>query len=196
MKKSTVLVLALALPVAQSFGATAYSNFGPGNGFNNSIGWTLSTSASVIGMDFAQGEQFTSAVSGNLTMVDAALGNFFGDSTVTMSLYADAGGSLGSFLGSQTATAVPGYTVAALDFSSENISLVAGQSYWLVGSAMNDGWDGWGWNNTGAGGMHYANGQYSSNTQGAFDVMATPEPAPIAALGFGVLGFLARRRKK
>jgi hypothetical protein len=46
-------------------------------------------------------------------------------------------------------------------------------------------------------GSDHFNGSWNPGFEGtATQAMATPEPAPMAALGLGVLGFVARRKKK
>lgn len=182
--------------------AQIFDNFGGGNSYNGGIGWTISGPGSGVG-DNQQGEQFTAGQTALAGTLDIAMGHVTGTPSVTMSLYMDAGGTIGSQVGTSVVVATnPGSFGAGTEYVSANVSgagwnVTNGSQYWLVAVSASDAWHAWNWNSTGDTGGHWFNGGgYSTQDHGAFRLTAVPEPATMIALGAGLAALAARRRRK
>jgi len=186
----------------------AYNNFGVGDSYNTSSGWTIGGTTSSVGQ-ITQGDQFTSLTSGTLVSVTVAFTNVNGTNSGNIALYNDSGAntigsqitnwSFGSLPAFGDATAPP--TVLTNGFPS--ITLTAGNKYWIVADVVSTNtWDVFNENSTGASGLHGINANgggftYDQRTAGAFRVVTAPvpEPATMAALGLGFVAMLRRKRK-
>lgn len=211
MKLSTLhrfafLVIGGSIASASS-AIVAYDNFGPGDTYDTSTGWTESGPASVAGT-YMTGCQFKSGVSGMLSSITLAVGHLTGTNSVDVQLYADSGsGSLGTLMATFTLTGCgnfgSNYVPGIVTNANPGVQLAMGSEYWVVPVASPDSWHAWNWNNTGAmGQLAYStdNGSsfsYFADRTGAMrvEVGAVPEPGTMAALGAGLLA-IARRRKK
>ncbi len=184
----------------------AYGNFIGGSGYDYTSGQIIS------GPDATpyatRGYRFTSAADGALESIEAGImyqGAGSGPNAVTMTLYADNGGTLGSVLESWTLTDLPtfGSPAPARSFSSVvHPTLVAGEAYFLVGSATGNSSACWGriWSmGDSVFSVDGAAYQYASNQwMGAYrvELSAVPEPATSALLlGLAGLGIIAVRRR-
>ncbi|MGC4043420.1 MAG: hypothetical protein QM758_06415 [Armatimonas sp.] len=141
-----------------------YSNFGPGDTFNISTGWTVSTAGSPVGGNFSVAGMFTASQNFTLTSFDIAAFHVSGLNSYLFSIVADnaglpTGASLFSTSGSLAGP-------ASVNSYSATGSLLAGNTYWLVMQpGGNDTWGAWNWNTTGATG--FANSGNGGATWGA-----------------------------
>ncbi len=191
-----------------SFAATVFSNFGPSDSFNTQAGHSISGSKSPLGETITAAMGFTPQGNFTLSQIDVAVAHFSGVDDVVLTLNGDSGGIPGAIMESWTLTGLPNfggdYSPIALA-SIPGVMLNAGQTYWLEASAGDPtNLSVWNENSIGetgpmdeyfSGGWH----EFANRTQGAFDVIgiaATPEPAPAALTGVGLLcmGGLLRRK--
>jgi hypothetical protein len=213
MKNRALLGMAACLLVLGGSGPARadvlFSNFGAGQTYQTGVGWTLSTQASSVGQNFAQGDAFTPSETANVTSVSAAIGLVTGANFIELRLFTDAGGKPGTLLESYDFTgamgnfgnANPPLTAA----STVHPLLTAGQQYWLIAFPSQNTWAAWNFNNTGDTGPHALtsdNGttyQVGTNTRGAFEVdgaFAIPEPTSLALAGIGFCGLLGYRWRR
>jgi hypothetical protein len=170
---------ALAVLVGANPSARAdviYDNFGPGDTYTTTTGWTIGTPP---GNPFwEQGDPFTVSGSYTLTQITVAAGYVLGPNVYVVWLMDDAGGVPGNIieefdfsdLGSFGSNNAPLVGVSAL-----NPTLEDGNQYWLVASTSGDTWSAWNWNSTGDTGDHAfrtdgGDWSVSTNTRGAFRV--------------------------
>lgn len=181
----------------------AYNNFGPNDEYEVGSGYTISGINSPVAAKYDQGDQFTSAETGEISLIRIAMGLVTGTNQFTLNLYADNGGVLGGLLGTWVVNDEMGSFGSAnpvIDIAVSGPTLTAGDQYWLIASVLDDTWAAWNLNVTGATGPHYWNNNgvdvYSTGTAGAFAVEVVPEPATMLALGAGLAALAARRRRK
>ena len=197
-------LLLSALPAGAQ--VLAYGNFTGGSGYDYNSGQIISGPDATPYV--TRGYRFTSAANGRRESLEAGLmyqGPGSGPNAVTMTLYADNAGTLGPVLESWTLTDLPtfGYPAPARTFSSVlHPTLVAGESYFLVGSATGDTSACWGriWNmGESVFSVDGAAYQYASNQwMGAYrvELSSVPEPATSALLlGLAGIGIIAVRRR-
>jgi hypothetical protein len=180
----------------------SFSTFGPGDTYNTGTGWTICTPASVLSFDSHMAQQFTSATTGDVTAISFASFLASGSGDVTLGLYADDGTDhVGAPLG--TWNLVAAFNPAGILTTSiaPGIGISSGQKYWVGLVGANDSWLGWNWNSTGATGLIQSNYLTSSGTASdtlsgfRVETQAVPEPATMAALAFGAVGLLRRRKR-
>jgi hypothetical protein len=204
--KTLSITVMAGMLVSAANAQLAVNTFGPGQTFNQFGGEPIGSD--VYGPSFYQsmGEQFTSGASGVVTDISVAFHSIAGPTDGVISLETDNAGSLGTVMESWDVSSLPGFNTAGVvdvSNSSPSVSLVSGQNYWLLltpgSGATVDAW-------MDATDMtpknlvfSYDGGATWTPTTfhgGAFSVQVTPEPAPFAALGLGVLGLALKRRKR
>jgi MYXO-CTERM domain-containing protein len=196
-------VAAIVLAAGSSHALVAYNNFGAGDSFSTG-------SSLLISSNYWDGFRFTSQSSGMLDKVTIPVSAMLGSTFVSVNLCHDSGGALGMGMigwayGTSGLVGTP-YAPQVLNNSSPSISLVAGQSYWLVVQTLDgDKAAFWNFNNTGASGAMASGGMGSPWTyeadylQGAFRVetvgSSVPGPAAFAPFALGLVGLLRRKRR-
>jgi hypothetical protein len=176
------------------FADTPFSSFGQNHEYFTGGGGSV-----MPGNDL--GYQFESGASGSLGSIEAAiLSGPFGAPTVNLTLWADLDGHLGGLLGSweviADGNAFNGDYITIQNADSE-IDLTAGETYWLL--ARTDGVGAWNLSDSESGNYVWGspeNYTYTNGRNGAFAVYTTttvPEPATLAIVGLGALGFARRR---
>jgi hypothetical protein len=210
------LIAAALLPLSAQAQTVAYSNFGPGNTFNNSHGWVEATASSPSRYFQSVGMEFTSLATGKLSSIDMALQNYQGDNTAMVYLSSSLPSnpsSIGNVLESFSANNLP--ALGSSSFLTLNSSLdpilTQGQTYYLTAVATGNTYDAWSWNNQNVTGTLYGTnsptgsyGEQYRQTLGAFSVTVTPlsaVPEAGSLAGFAVMGCcstlaLWRKRRK
>jgi len=196
-RKASLLLVGVATlaGVAAARAEVVYSNLGPGNSFDITSAW-----GALGNLAFP----FVATGSGDLASVEAAIvaSEGPGAAVITISVYTDDAGALGTRLDSSTlATTGTLLNPTLLDFAfSETARLTSGHTYWL--DAFSGTFWGWQFNNTGVNTTVYYNGNYVTCSPakdcpvGAFRVKA-PEPGTLSlvALALAGLAVLGRRRR-
>lgn len=194
---SKFLTLSFLVSLASASQAvTVYNNFGPGNSFNASTGWTVGLVTTNV-FDIAM--NFTAGATANVSAITVAT-NSPAVNGVRLNLYTDSGGLPGTLLESNVSgTNVGGvFTVAG-----SGSTLVNGQNYVLTMSMVDPSEDtGWCFTSPAVN----LNGSFRVNS-GAWNAFSfvpgsvfkiegepVPEPASLLALGAAVAA-LARRRR-
>ena len=190
---------------SSSLGAVIFNNFGAGNSYNISSGWTLSEGAP-INIDWDQGDGFT--VNGGdyfLDRIDLAIGLVVGQNRIFIDVYTTVGGLPGVVIDSAVIEGQMG------TFGQDNPPIVAlfdgstilqnGQQYFVIASTDTDTWAAWNLNSIGDMGPHafrqnLGDWSVSNNTRGAFRVKGTLVPAPGVLALLGMAGLVARRRRR
>lgn len=196
--------LAFLVVAGSANAVVAFTNFGAGDSFLTSTGWTISGPTSAPG-NFDQGEQFTAGATGSVSTIRLALQNVGGSNDYAVSLYEDAGDSVGTWMttwwGSGLGSFGSSYILTLVN-GFPSVALTAGNKYWLIASAPGDTWNAWMFNNQGGMGNHAfsaddgASYGYSTQNQGAFEVNVVPEPASMSAIAAGIAAMALRRRRK
>jgi hypothetical protein len=208
---SMAVMVAIALYAVPLPADIIHSNLGPGDSFDTSGGWNVSTldSANHVDQDIAM--PFT-VIGTNHTFTSAELAMKLwlgGTPSLDILLTADAGGVPGAVI--ETMSVTVGNDPALVTATSVlNPTLVAGTTYWIATLAGGDHSSLWmlagspgGNNPMGTVGFSYDRGESWSTSIGeeaAFRVNGNvvPEPASLTLLGLGFLGLLGHgwRRKR
>lgn len=183
-----------------SFGQTVtYTSFLPGYSFNTThqgIALTGPGDPNPVIAAF----QFTAGVTGPLDSVRVPIRYLWGHSDITISVYGDNSGQVGSLMKTWQISSLGGWHIDTVTNSDSSIVITSGTQYWLQLGSLGDGVHYWGkslqgglmqsayiFNNSGI--YSYGN----SDEFPAYEVSVVPEPASLIALSLGVL--LIRRRK-
>lgn len=204
-------IVGLAMTAVPSGAGVIYSSFGPGFAYS-SVGPEISGASSPDGL-FRLAAGFTSPGNAAVSRIDFAIGQLSGTNGVTVSLWTDAGGSLGSQLGTWDITGLSpvGQPEVNTIIGISGIDLAAGANYFLMAQSLaaggrevwSDGKVGVTTNVIGDSGSGWSTG---FNTRApAFDLLsaespvpAVPEPATLSlvAAGMAFAGSVRRRRNK
>ena len=178
MKK---LVITVAILLSSISGALAdvytYNSFGSGWSYNRNNGFDIYNGR-------PEGFQFTSSVSGKLTLVQTGMTNRSGDTTVSLFLYADTGfNAPGAFLGMALGHTMPFsypnmFPPVLFDFRGYNVQLLSAHKYWLI-AYSSSGSQFWGQNVMAMDNLWYDTDHVVfpfGIRGGAFSVSVTPPP--------------------
>ena len=213
---SSLLFLFMGLvAVRPAIAIDAYNNFGPGDSYDASTGYSVTGGDDDPPFFFTPrivGSRFTSEATGILAVIRIALHDNFtpGFNQVDIRLHeANGDGELGPIIAAFTRGGLPPFggldapeTITSFDPS---VVLTAGERYWIVVAPSDSTTEAfWNWNSTGAGdrfalstdfGGTYS---YSESRVGALriELISIPEPASGAILAGGIaLLSLGRRRR-
>lgn len=183
-----------------------FDNFGPGDAYDTSVGWTIGTDN-----DWQVGAGFVMSAGGDhlLNSVTASIRHIAGSNMVTLSVYDTIDGVPGSLLETSSATDLPPHDgtdapPTVFDFSGTT-ALMDGATYWVIASTDGPGgsWLAWNWNpdhTLGLHGQRQGDGpwQVFNFEQSVMRVQGSLIPAPgvLAMLGVGMIGLGGRSRRK
>jgi hypothetical protein len=205
------LILVVGVSSLPASADTFFSNFGQNNDYNCCVGGTIGGQNSPVGW-IIQANEFTAAISGNVSQIDVAVGFVTGTNGATVSLWTDSAGIPTAMLGSWDLTNLPNFgsccAVGTITGIS-GINLAAGTNYFLMVSAPDPTWDAWNYNSTGDVGLvdyTFDGGQTWNQAPGstryAFDVLGggggggVPEPASLIMFGSGLLAAAGTIRRR
>ena len=195
------IVLSLALP---GHADVVFTDFGAGNTYNHTFAWATNNNNigfQEVAMPFAPTEN------AQLTNAIVAFGYGVQGSGAVFNLYSDAGGP-GTLLASSSVITPsqpfnsPGSDLTTVDFSSANIQLVAGTTYWLDADPTFGGSTSWNETTVAGGSFVYrqsptAGWSSSGGPLGAFNINGVvPEPGSVLLFASSGLALLVRRRAR
>ncbi|GIK33152.1 MAG: PEP-CTERM sorting domain-containing protein [Fimbriimonadaceae bacterium] len=189
--------LAATCVVASSQAIVAFSNFGAGDSYNVSSGWSLLSGG--FGSQFVS-HQFVSGASGSLESIEVAFGHVDGTNDYSVSLRDDSSDAPGSYITTWSGIAAGAFGAGDppifLPNGFPSIVLSSGTKYWVEVKPTTDGtWGGWNFNDQGDTRLtSFNDGAPSVSDAGAFRVNVVPEPASMAALGLGAVALIRRRK--
>jgi len=203
--KTTVAALsaACALGSASARAAVLYSNFGPGQSFDQYSSMPIGQYTYANGTQYMLAVAFTPVVDGDVDEISLAVGVFFGDPAMEVALWTkDFSTKLGAWAFTATSAwdPFPAPTVTGIT----GVHLTAGVDYALTArSVAKNDWATWNWNNTPERGCSQfdLSGYSCGGMMGAFEVRGAtgvvPEPAAWAMMiiGFGGVGGFMRHRR-
>jgi MYXO-CTERM domain-containing protein len=189
-----------------------YSNFGPGDAYDTTYGWTLSFGGPLGGDAFEDAAAFT--VTGGdyyFDSAEVAVNHFWGPDLVHFNLHADDGGMPGLVLDSASASGVvtPG-TIRPPMLASfgGDVVLEEGQTYWLaLRTEETDAHLSWAFNvvdDFGLRAWQVNNGPWhptlgipgTDSERGVFRINGTGVPAPGALAPLALVGAARIRRRR
>ena len=189
-----------ALGGASAQAAVIYSNLGPGRVFNKHMSVQLSPYTSANGSAYSVAMAFTAADTADVSEISLAIGVFFGDPAMEVSLWSR---DYTTQLGSWEVTGSSAWSPTLVTISGiSGVHLQAGAEYALLVSSLGNEWGTWFDNSAGALGLgEWDASGYVDGVVGAYEILgvvtAVPEPATWAMMiiGFGVVGTVVRRRR-
>ena len=202
-----LVLFALSASVS-AFGATLFSDLGPGGTYDSLDAYVACGSGVCNGNSFAAAALFAVTGSGSqaVSQIDIVAYDLAAPppETLTASIWTDSSGIPGTELTGASWNFVPPTTQNGLVSITgiSGLSLTGGSQYFLVvvpGSLSGNAYLEWWANNQGSTGLML----YSENggswisepfAEAAFDVQGTPEPAPCVLLAAGLAIILARRK--
>jgi hypothetical protein len=203
-----VVTLVFGLTIAAAADTVIFSDFGPGNSYDTSTGWTLGgPNSPVCCQEIAM--QFTPGTTINLKQIDLAAGWVLGTNSLTLQLAVDNNGASGTILETWTLGPMGSFgqnNPPLTAISVLNPLLQAGTVYDIVAIPADDEWAAWNLNDQGVNGQFLFSTDVGQTwnttfgTLGAFDVIGgttggVPEPASLFLLGSGV-AMLASKLKR
>ena len=204
-----LLLVLCALSTLANAGTVLYSNFGPGYSYKTFVGYPefgpLSAPCVQYGLCQITGMQFTAPFTAALDRIDLAGGWISGMNSLTLQLAVDNNYTPGLILESWNLGPLGRFgdnNPPLTAISVFNPVLSAGVTYDIIALPAND----WAaaWNDNDQGALGYViwsldNGKTWSSgigTQGAFDVIATPECGTVVTLSTGIIGVVGVLRRK
>lgn len=181
---------------ASANAVTAFSNYGPGDSFVSSAGWTIGEST-----EQRVASQFTSAASGQLDYIKLTL---FAPTPglVNVILHEDNNDTVGNGIQAWGITPASNDTTYTLNNPFPSTVLTAGTKYWLevraFGTSTHVAWNFNDQGNTLPTSFANGNGAFGSPSvtdAGVFEVAVVPEPASLTVLALASLAALKRRKK-
>ncbi len=183
MKK--LIFLGIIVSAASAHGQTTiYNTFGPGDSYDTLGSWTVSSAQSVA-------TAFTVSSASNLSSISLVLS---AGTNYTVSLTTDGSGQPGTVLDSWSVAGTSAKQTLTPNFTD---TLSAG-TYYV--EAQSSGAGAWSLNSIGYSDtfLYTSEGNWYpfTGTTSVLQVQTTPEPASMAAVGFGIVGLAIRRRRR
>ncbi len=195
---ASLFLLPAALTPLPGAPVVVFSNYGPGDTYNSSVGWGINGSAIQPYGYRGQAQRFTPGITANLTSIELALFRWSGSGRSNFSLVEDAAGyPTGPVLENFSNVLSSAHTVLT---SLAHPLLDAGTTYWLRAEPYDTTTSsGWYYNNQGASttfGFSFSPGVWQvmpppAPADGVFRISATPVPEPqvwallVLAFAFG-----------
>jgi hypothetical protein len=205
MKLFKVALIGIVLSLASPGHAdVVFTDFGAGNTYNHTLAWA--TNNNNIGFQEVA-MPFSPTENAQLTNAIVAFGYGVQGSGAVFNLYSDAGGP-GTLLASSSVITPSqpsnslGSDLTTVDFSSANIQLVAGTTYWLDADPTSGGSTSWNETTVAGGSFVYrqsptAGWSSSGGPLGAFNINGVvPEPCSVLLFAASGLALLVRRRAR
>jgi hypothetical protein len=198
MRQIGTILFFVGIPLLGRADILLFSDYGPGNTYNTSNGWTVGTGSTLN--DLQPAAAFTASATGTVSQIDVSVGYLSGTNAVTVNLLNDSGGiptgkPLESWmLPNLLPFGSPG-KVETLSSAVPTVSVVEGKTYWLQLAPADNTTDAFWYLSDSSVGSFYgtdSNGPAFVGNQylPAFQVLGTPVPEP-SFLVLIVVGLIA-----